>query len=268
MKCTVKAVIIWCINWMSRARFGVQRRWCVSWGTTQRKLTVTKQLFIVPPTVRPLSLQLWLSKTLPSYARRTSAPCGSARLCVLFHMESLSSSFHAVPVPEWVSAVANAAGLTSRQNDWSYVSVGVAASRCGMTAFPFIMQPGASQFYFKMFYFHVFIVLFNQGGRRPLRLRDYGNTGNLASLYQNCSKRVMTVSHCAVCIHGAVLRSVKVRCDNLLGATISVRWRMYVEDSLSIEGKLLSPDIKRLIITLLQSCPDHNLAVSWPRQII
>lgn len=169
-----------------------------------------------------------------------------------------------MPAPEWGSAVANAAGLTSRQNDWSYVSVGVAASRCGMTAFPFIMQPGASGFYFKMFYFHVFIFFFLQPARQtPAATRDYGNTGNLASLYQNCIKRIMTVS-----IHGALLRSVNVRCDNLLGATISVRWRMYVEDSLSIERKLLSPSIKRYFIALLQSCPDHNLAASWPRQII
>lgn len=79
-------------------------------------------------------------------------------------MESLSSSSHAVPVPECGSAVANA-GLASRQNDWSYVSVGVAASRCGMTVFPFIMQPGASQL--KMFYFYFFIFS-NQGGRHPL----------------------------------------------------------------------------------------------------
>lgn len=101
---------------------------------------------------------------LPSYAQRTSAPCGSVHLCVLVHMESLSSSPHAVPVPECGSAVANAS-LASRQNDWSYVSVGVAASRCGMTVFPFIMQPGASQL--KMFYFYLFLFL-NQGGRHPL----------------------------------------------------------------------------------------------------
>lgn len=56
-----------------------------------------------------------------------------------------------MPVPECGSAVANVR-LTSRRNDWSYVSVvgvglgagGVAASRCAMTVFPFVTQPGES----------------------------------------------------------------------------------------------------------------------------
>lgn len=91
-----------------------------------------------------------------------------------------------------------------------------------------------------LFLFHYFF----KAVRQTLAVtQDSRKHWQFCSFILKLQDRVMTVPPCAVCIHGVVLTSVKLRCDNLLGTTISVRWRMYVEDSLPIEGKLLSPYI-------------------------
>lgn len=85
----------------------------------------------------------------------------------------------------------------------------------------------------------LFLILFKPGRQTPAVTQDSRKHWQFCSFISKLQDRVMTVSPCAVCIHGLG----KPRCDNLLGMTISVRWRIYVEDSLSIEAKLLSPNI-------------------------